>query len=243
MTNYLHLVLTSENEYYNEMYKITNEYYKNFKNVTTIYYKYLNTLEDDYKLDNENNILYIKGIESHLPGILDKTLKTFLYLKNDIFQDKYDYIIRSNVSTIINFDIMDKVIQEKNIDYGGDPLWILSSIFPHDGIMKPEYTNIVLVQGNCIILKNTIMKEIINNINDIDMNVIDDISIAIFIKFKCPDIIPQCIHNRRLTQDCNENYYLLDDAMNYAIIQNKNIDRSIDIKQMKYMTNLYKSTK
>jgi hypothetical protein len=242
MKNYLHLDLTSENEYYNEMYKITNEYYKNFSNVKTIYYKYSNTLEDDYMLDNENNILYIKGVESHLPGILDKTLKTFVYFKNDIFEDKYDYIIRSNVSTIINFDIMDNIIQEKNLDYGGDPLWLLTSIFPHDGIMKPEYTNIVLVQGNCIILRTTVIKEIISNIIDVDMDVIDDISIAIFIKFKCPDIIPQCIHNRRLTQDCNEDYSLLDDAMNHAIIQNKNIDRSIDIKQMKYMTKLYKSS-
>jgi hypothetical protein len=242
MKNYLHLVLTSDNEYYNEMYKITNEYYKNFKNVKTIYYKYSSILEDDYMLDNENNILYIKGIESHLPGILDKTLKTFVYFKNDIFEDKYDYVIRTNVSTIVNFDIMDNIIQEKNLDYGGDPLWLLTSIFPHDGIMKPEYTNIVLVQGNCIILSNSIIKEIISNINDVDMDVIDDISIAIFIKFKFPHIIPQCIHNRRVTQNCNENYCLLDDAMKHAIIQNKNIDRGIDIKQMKYMTSLYVST-
>lgn len=239
MKNYLHLVLKSDDQHYNEMYKITNEYYKNFSNVKTIYYQYSNTLEDDYMLDNENNILYIKGIESHLPGILDKTLKTFVYFKNDIFEDKYDHVIRSNVSTIINFDVMDKIIQEKNIHYGGDPLWILTSMFPHDGIMKPEYKNTVLVQGNCIILSKSIVKEIINNINDVNMDVIDDISIAIFVKFKCPHVTPQCIHNRQITQNCNENYSLLDNAINSAIIQNKNIDRTIDIKQMKYIISLY----
>ena len=238
MTKYLHLVLTSDNIHYNEMYRITNEYYKKFDKVNTVFYQYSNVIEDDYMLDNDNNILYIKGTESHLPGILDKTIKTFLYFKNDIFDDNYEYIVRSNVSTIVNFDNVDKITNNNKIDYGGSPLWLLAGLPPQDGIFKPEYENTVFAQGNCIILHNDSMKQLMNNINEIDYNVIDDVAIGILIRFKCQNISPKLIDGLGICNNCCENYSLLDNAKDFTIIQNKNEDRSIDVKQMRYITNL-----
>ena len=67
----LHLVLYSDEDYYNKMYEITRKYYKKFNNVKTIYYKFSSSIEDNYKL--EDDILLIKGNESYIPGVLDKT--------------------------------------------------------------------------------------------------------------------------------------------------------------------------
>lgn len=235
---YLHLVLTSDSPHYNEMYKITNEYYKKFDNVTTVYYQFLPELEDDYLPDIENNILYLKGTESHLPGILDKTLKTFFYFKNDILENKYDYIVRSNVSTVVNFHLLDNETEKNKIEYGGAPIWSLAGLHPQDGVMKPEYLNISFVQGNSIILHNDTMKEIINNIGEIDYNVIDDVALGVFIKFKCPNIVPYYIHSFNRNCDCNGDYSLLNNAKNYIINNNKNNDRAVDVQQIKYITSL-----
>lgn len=69
----LHLVLYSDDIYYNQMYDITSKYYSKFKNVKTVYYKFSNqTLLN-------NDILTIEGTETYLPGILDKTIKAFNY--------------------------------------------------------------------------------------------------------------------------------------------------------------------
>jgi hypothetical protein len=221
------------------MYRITNEYYKKFDKVKTLFYQYSNDIDDEYMLDNENNILYLKGTETHLPGILDKTIKTFLYFKNDIFNDKYEYIVRSNVSTIVNFDNIDKITNNIKIDYGGNPIWTLAGLPPRDGIFKPEYMNTVFVQGNCIVLHNDSMKQIMNNIDEIDYNVIDDVAIGILIRFKCQNILPKLINGLGICNNCNENYSLLDNANDFTIIQNKNEDRGVDVKQMKYITNLH----
>jgi hypothetical protein len=230
--NFLNLVLTSDDKYYNMMYDITSNYYKKFNNVKTIYYMFSNEIEDDYMLDN--NILYIKGNETFRPGILDKTVKTFLYFKNDY--ENYDYIIRSNVSTIVNFNLLELLLNNTKIEYGGSPVWRLNGLPEKDGIMKPEYVNVPFVQGNSIIISKNMMQKIIDNIQFIDYDVIDDVAIGMLINSKFPDIIPYHINNRVFVDNCNGNYKELDNIMNHMIIQNKNNDRMIDINQMKYIT-------
>ena len=175
--NFLNLVLTSDDKYYNMMYDITSNYYKKFNNVKTIYYMFSNEIEDDYMLDN--NILYIKGNETFRPGILDKTVKTFLYFKNDY--ENYDYIVRSNISTIVNFNLLEILLNNTKIEYGGSPVWRLNGLLEKDGIMKPEYVNINFVQGNSIIISKNMIQKIIDNIQFIDYDVIDDVAIGMLI--------------------------------------------------------------
>ena len=61
-------------------------------------------------------ILYILMVKNHyVPGILKKTLLAFKYLNNI----DYDYLIRSNISTIIDFNRLISYLDKNPIDYYG----------------------------------------------------------------------------------------------------------------------------
>ena len=110
----LHLVLFShDNGLYDIMYHITKKYYHSFENIKTIYYCFDEHIEDNYIL--KDDILYIKGTEGYVPNILDKTIKTFSYI-ND--KEEFNYIIRSNISTIINCSVLNSILTDNIIHYG-----------------------------------------------------------------------------------------------------------------------------
>ena len=107
-----YFVLFSPDMYYLKMYKITSSYYKRFKFVDTVYYYYDENL--DVPIKRNGDFLIIKGKEELNSSITTKTIKAFEYLKPVLF--KYDYIIRTNISTIVRFDLM---LNLPNITYGG----------------------------------------------------------------------------------------------------------------------------
>ena len=169
----LNLILYSDNEIYNNMKYLLTKYYKKYKNVKTIFYKFKNTIENDYQL--ENNILNIKGNETYIPGILDKTIKAFDYFKNDI--NNYDYIIRSNISTIINFDKLENLLLNKKYDYG---------LYFWKNYEEIENNNIkekipYFASGTSILFSPKLLNFIIENKELINYNLIDDVSIGEFI--------------------------------------------------------------
>ena len=85
-----------------------------YNNFTYYFYTYNNNINSDYEF--KYNMLYLKGIESYNPGITTKTIKAFKIIKEKF---DYDYIIRTNISTIINYKKLLKKIIKKNILYGG----------------------------------------------------------------------------------------------------------------------------
>ena len=108
---YVNLVLYSEDREYDKMKEITEVYYDKFENVKTIYYKFDDKINDEYKM--EGNLLKIKGKETYVPGILEKTIKSMEYVAND----QYDYLVRSNISTIVNFKLLDEELIKTPIEY------------------------------------------------------------------------------------------------------------------------------
>ncbi len=169
----LNLVLYSDNKIYNKMKYLLEKYYKHYKNVKTIFYKFTNTIEEEYQL--QNNILNIKGIETYIPGILDKTIKAFEFFKNDI--NNYDYIIRSNISTIINFGKLEKILLNKKYDYGLR-FWENNIEIENNNIKEklPYFAS-----GTSILFSPKLLNFIIDNKQLINYNLIDDVSIGEFI--------------------------------------------------------------
>ena len=227
----LHLVLYSNNEIYNEMYNITSEYYKKFsENVKTIYYMFDNDINEDYIL--KNDIFLIKGEETFIPGILNKTLIVFNYfLKNN-----YDYIIRSNISTIINFDLLLKYLNHNNISYGGGNKLSLRWICPKSGVIDKSLFNLIFFQGTCIILNRYLFNLLMKYENEIRRDIIDDLAICLLIQQKIRNIRMTCFNI------LNINNYSLINKDTIVIYRNNNRvikeNNKTDIDNMKYIINL-----
>ena len=177
----LNLVLFSHSEEYDSMYKLTSPYYKKH-NIDTLYYTFSNTN------DIVDDILYIKGSESKIPGILDKTIKAFEYIQPNL--DDYDYVVRSNISTIINFDLLKKQLMNKHIDYGGGIMWDLQWLHPEGGVIDKTHWNKKFASGTSIILSSKLVKRILENKQHIQYDLIDDVAIGVLIHDYFSDIIP-----------------------------------------------------
>ena len=174
----LNLILYSPG--FEKMYTILSEYLKS-EGVPHFFYIFQDDLGVEHKIVDD--ILYIKGKETFIPGILDKTLKAF-----EIFKDKeYDYIVRSNASTVVNFALLKQNLSEK-IDYGG-PLYYVGSRLDLEGGLDEEkhakYKHHHFVSGICIVLSKKAIELLVQNQEAIrKLNIIDDVSIGIHLHDK-----------------------------------------------------------
>ena len=184
----LNLVLYSDTDYYRGMYENTREYYNKHKNVDTIYYMYSgNENDEEYTYDKDNNMLYIRGIESFVPGILQKTVKAFQF--TSLLDKKYDYIIRTNISTLVNFRKLSEELRKNPIDYGtGRYMTIYNGWRDYrGGIENDRYEGLTFPLGTCIIFSGKLFDKIMDKIHLIDDSVVDDVSIGYFMTIYFPD--------------------------------------------------------
>ena len=229
----LHLVLFSHSEDYNDMYKLTSPYYKKH-HVKTYYYTFSKTIQTDYELHDD--ILYIKGNESYLPGILDKTIKAFEYI--EAYLDEYDYVIRSNISTIINFDLLKKRLIEQPLEYGSGLMFNLHWLDPMNGVVDETHWNKKFASGTSIVLSKQLLKNILIKKQHIYYDLIDDVAIGVIIHDLFKDIIPTDLndafvilvnhngHKQSILQQINQS--------NYIFYRNRSSDdRKVDVSQMK----------
>jgi hypothetical protein len=217
----LNLVLFSHSKEYDEMYRITREYYRQFSNVTTIYYTFSESLKGSESL--RDDILYLHGKESYIPGILDKTMKAFSYGVKAF--PSYDYIVRSNISTIVNFSLLQNNLRSNPIQYGG-------------GLLLPYSINgndIVYASGTSIIVEMALAKELCKKTDKARYDVIDDVAIGALIKEYFPTVTPVSIGHFELIPDmngvCNLQHLSLSDTIFYR--NRSSTDRNIDVQQMK----------
>jgi hypothetical protein len=173
----LHLVLYSPNEHYDKMYHITRRYYNTFNNIKTIYYHYSPDQSEEFIL--QDNILKIKGEEKYGPSITVKTIKAFEYFDKDILS--CDYVVRSNISTIVNFNLLQNHLQINAMDYGGHVLnlqWFDGS----SGITTTELWGLNYVSGITIIMSSFFVKHMMDHSSFIRTDIVDDVSIGEYAK-------------------------------------------------------------
>lgn len=93
------LLIFSHNIIYDEMLEIQKLYIHNNKNIDVYFITLTESQSEEVILNN--NIIYIKGKESYT-NILFKTLKSLKFINN--LNSEYDFVVRSNISTIINLN-------------------------------------------------------------------------------------------------------------------------------------------
>jgi hypothetical protein len=241
MVKIINLVLYNDNdESYVKMYNILSDFYDIYKsNVTTFFYKYNNTIDNDIELID--NIIHIKGEETFVPGILEKTLIAFKYIDNNY---DYDFIVRTNISTVINFNLLIAELERTPILYYGGiyTSFLLWTDIPA-GIVDDRYKFTHYAVGTNIILSKNGCKLLITNTHLIDKTIIDDVAIGVFFRRLNIEV------HRLLTYD---NYHVvskefsiteLNETINRKIIVYRNRsdgDRNYDVNNMKLITNKLK---
>jgi hypothetical protein len=92
------LILSSNGEIYNEFKRLQLLYLNKFNTLIKFFFI---EFKDNQKEDviEINNTLYFKGTESINPGMIIKTSLAINYLKNNY---EYDFLFRTNLSTLIN---------------------------------------------------------------------------------------------------------------------------------------------
>jgi hypothetical protein len=214
------------------MYELTKKYYSKFSNVKTIYYIFNENIQDEYEL--KDDILHIKGKETYIPGILDKTVKAFQYINKHY---KFDYVIRSNISTIIDFDLLTDYLHGTSIQYGGG----LKNIFINEK-KDPDLENLIYASGTSIILSRTALKEFLNKKTYLRNDLIDDVSIGLLMRDHLPYIQQHYIPENRFIfiPDLNGNRAKIIHTIKdkpYIFYRNRQSDRKIDVKQMEIIIN------
>ena len=227
---FINLVLYSSDEQDDKMYELTRNYYKKFKNVKTIYYKYNENLTSDYI--KKDDIIEFRGKETYVPGVLEKTLKAFDYISTM----EYDYVVRSNITTIVNFDLLSEYLVDNPIEYGGLKM-VLKWLDEAGGVIDETYFGTEFASGTCIIFSKNSLTELLQFKENIKKNIIDDLSIGIFVK-EYLDVEPKFIPDSLYYSVPNENgnadaiIELIKDK-NYIFYRNRQPDRAIDVSQMK----------
>ena len=229
----INLVLYSDNNEYNEMYKLTRTFYKKFNNVKTIYYKFNENIINDYELVDD--ILNIKGTETYVPGILDKTIKAFEYVYNNY---NFEYVVRSNISTIINFDLFINYLINNPIEYGGGGRYVLQGIDIPAGITDTTYFGTEYASGTSIVISKKILNDFIINKNKFNYDIVDDVAFGLIIDKHLKYINKKYFPSESFFYSPNENgdklrlINLIKDK-NYIFYRNRQIDRNMDVIQMK----------
>jgi hypothetical protein len=90
------LILSSTNEdIYLQMKLLSTLYFNKFnEQIKFFFIEYKSDLSSD--IIEDGNTLYVNGVESYIPGMYHKTMKSIEYINNNY---SFDYIVRTNLST------------------------------------------------------------------------------------------------------------------------------------------------
>ena len=224
------LVIYSNTEAYNQMLEIQRRYIHTNNNFDVYFVTFDNNQIEEIILIDD--IIYVKGEES-LINILYKTIQGFNYLIK-ILNYKYDYVVRSNISTLINLNNIYKFLDlsPRNLFYSGGRLenmsWPLdkTEICKSKQHMRYDFYKTQFIQGTCIILSIDIVNFFISNQHLIEYDIVDDVKIGLLIKEYFPDVY----NNLNIVQKAYMTYNNFDP--NCIFIRNKSENRIFDTNLM-----------
>lgn len=200
----LNLILYSNSSEYNEMYKILSFYLKKI-GIEHYFYCFDENIKEKVKIIG--NVIYFKGNETFTPGILDKTLLAFDYFKDY----DYDFIIRTNISTIINFKHINFYLNPNLFDYGGCFYFVKNHIHPY-----------IFIHGMCLMFSKKAIKYICSHISDINKNLIDDQAFGLLFESQ-KNTLKRMIISSTVSINCEYPAF---------VYRNKSKNRIDDIKRM-----------
>jgi hypothetical protein len=181
---YLVLLIYSPSDTYDAMKRIQQSYIHSHAAFDCFFVTAKPDLEQPVKIQGDQ--IYVKGREGLLQ-ILHKTLAAMDYLLNTL-GGKYDFIIRTNVSTILHFNLLDAHLQTlpKKKLYTAGYVNQLRWLDPPSGISTHQYFGLDFASGTSIIMTPDIAKHMLLNADNVNHRIVDDVSIAIYVSNNFP---------------------------------------------------------
>ena len=176
------LAIYSKNKEYDEMLSIQRSYVHKFPNITSYFIDFREHQTNDIEV--EGDFIYVKGKDTFI-NITYKTIKALEYAVQHL---KFDYMIRTNMSTIINIPALNAYCStlRKTKIYTGGLLTPLHWIDKKSGIKDQTYWGAKYFQGTSIIMSRDVVSFMIKNKSNIHYDIIDDVAIGIFIEHYFP---------------------------------------------------------
>jgi hypothetical protein len=202
------IIATHNTEYFKNARKVWKLYMNLFSHIKCffVYGKCIESLDNK----DSNDLIFSDVEENNKFSQIQKSLLAMKYIACNY---TYDYIIRTNLSTFWNFNLIENLLQKcpKYMCYaGGHDLSPFFLINPYKIITSHIYS------GVCIILTSDIIELFFNNLYKFNFELPDDISLGLFIS---DDIN---YNNYTLHNYVNiENYTLLDENIIDKLIINK----------------------
>ena len=207
------IISSSDVPQYLQMKELSKLYYNLFNdNIKHFYIEFKNDLKVDI-IENEDHI-YMKGIETIKPGILIKTKLALYYINNKY---NYDYIIRTNLSSFWN---LNNLLKFKNY-------------LPRQKMCCGHLPFNTFISGTGIIMSYDVSKKIASLINTTasyndDLYITNLLSIC---KYKIQNIENAGFTIKYIVY--NNNNVIPEDTNNILYYRIKNVDRNIDIYMFK----------
>ena len=230
----LNLVIhNSKIEIYQQMYEVLSPFYKKFSYVETFFIEYDETLDCEYEI--KGDILKLKGVESMIPGVLHKTLDSLLILRE--IGKRYTWIVRSNDSTVVNFSALSEFLNKNpESDYFSGLVNNLQWVDTASGTSDEKYFGTIFGSGTMFGFSYKFTNHILKKRHKFNFNLIDDLSIGVFVMENFPGVICQQINNAlvhaangELTIETIINY---ENQHNPVAWRNRQNDRKLDLINM-----------
>jgi len=170
------LSIYSKKELYDKMLELQRKYIHTHKNITSYFVQM--TLNIDENIIIKDDMVFVNGNESVL-NILYKTIKALELLTT---LDQYDYVIRTNISTVSDLNkLYEYCIQSprKNLYTGGR---ILELNWLGNGITDETHFGTIFIQGSFIVFSIDLIQKILKDKDKLDYSIVDDVSIGLYIK-------------------------------------------------------------
>ena len=191
----LNLVIFNEGVNYNRMRLVLSSLYQRIPFVDTWFLSCSGSTGTLFVHDKTSLIL--DGNESVVPGLLRKTINASLRLRHVI--EESDYVVRSNVSTVVNFlKIPFGAFKEASIDYFGASQLQLEWLDPPSGIADTTMFGTRFITGSCMCFSSSIYLRMLDDRESLDYSVIDDVSIGSYISSKFRQISPHQFPENRV---------------------------------------------
>jgi hypothetical protein len=147
----------------------------------------------------DGDMIYIKGKE-RLVNIMYKTMASLRYIVEHLGKE-YDYLVRTNVSTVLHYTNLLKYLQTATREnlYSGGKLtrlnWELATneISERRQNQRNAYRGILYFQGIGIILSKDVVSRLLNVFDELEYEIVDDVSFGLMIRKYCPDAYKQIV--------------------------------------------------